>query len=84
MTGEARYASDVPLGNPAYAFLVTSAIAKGRIDSIDLARGEGGAAACSTSSPTRTPDELKDAKLFSDGGCGSTIDPAADVGRDRP
>ena len=31
VTGEARYASDMPVGNPAYAFLVTSAIAKGRI-----------------------------------------------------
>jgi xanthine dehydrogenase YagR molybdenum-binding subunit len=37
VTGEARYASDFPVSNPAYAFLVTSAIAKGRIDRLDLA-----------------------------------------------
>jgi xanthine dehydrogenase YagR molybdenum-binding subunit len=37
VTGEARYASDVPVSNPAYAFLVTSSIAKGRLDKLDLA-----------------------------------------------
>jgi xanthine dehydrogenase YagR molybdenum-binding subunit len=37
VTGEARYPSDVPVNNPAYAFLVTSNIAKGRLERIDLA-----------------------------------------------
>src|SRR3954469_6275183 len=37
VTGEARYASDMPVSNPAYAFLVTSSIAKGRIEKLDLA-----------------------------------------------
>jgi xanthine dehydrogenase YagR molybdenum-binding subunit len=32
VTGRAKYASDVALTNPAYAYLVTSSIAKGRID----------------------------------------------------
>ncbi len=32
VTGEARYPADVPVANPAYAVLVTSAIAKGRIE----------------------------------------------------
>jgi xanthine dehydrogenase YagR molybdenum-binding subunit len=36
VTGEARYPSDVPVSNPAYAFLVTSSIAKGRIERLDL------------------------------------------------
>ncbi len=36
VTGEALYGSDFPLSRPAYAFLVTSAIAKGRITCIDL------------------------------------------------
>jgi xanthine dehydrogenase YagR molybdenum-binding subunit len=36
VTGEARYGSDMPVNNPAFAFLVTSPIAKGRITSIDL------------------------------------------------
>jgi xanthine dehydrogenase YagR molybdenum-binding subunit len=36
VTGESRYASDVPVANPAYAVLVTSAIAKGRLTSLNL------------------------------------------------
>jgi xanthine dehydrogenase YagR molybdenum-binding subunit len=37
VTGEARYPADVPMTNPAFAFLVTSSIAKGRLVSLDLA-----------------------------------------------
>lgn len=37
VTGQARYASDMPVSNPAFAFLVTSTIARGSIRSIDLA-----------------------------------------------
>ena len=37
VTGEARYASDFPVSNPAFACLVTSTIAKGRITALDLA-----------------------------------------------
>src|SRR5437763_6279930 len=36
VTGAARYPSDMPVNNPAYAFLVTSSIAKGRILEMDL------------------------------------------------
>jgi xanthine dehydrogenase YagR molybdenum-binding subunit len=36
VTGAALYASDEPVANPAYAFLVTSAIARGRITGFDL------------------------------------------------
>ena len=36
VTGEAHYGSDYPVANPAYAFLITSAIAKGRIERFDL------------------------------------------------
>jgi xanthine dehydrogenase YagR molybdenum-binding subunit len=35
VTGQARYGSDVPLARPAYGYLVTSAIARGRIAKID-------------------------------------------------
>ena len=35
VTGEARYPSDVPLKNPAFAFLVTSSIARGELTRID-------------------------------------------------
>jgi Aldehyde oxidase and xanthine dehydrogenase, a/b hammerhead domain len=37
VTGKAAYAADMPLINPVYAYLVTSSIAKGRVDSFDLA-----------------------------------------------
>jgi len=37
VTGEARYPSDMPVTNPAYAFLVTSSIAKGELTALDLA-----------------------------------------------
>src|SRR5262245_42328325 len=37
VTGAARYSSDMPLNNPAFAFLVTSSIAKGRIEKLDVA-----------------------------------------------
>ncbi len=37
VTGEARYAADIPLNNLAYGVLVTSDIARGRVRSIDLA-----------------------------------------------
>jgi xanthine dehydrogenase YagR molybdenum-binding subunit len=36
VTGEARYPADVPVANPAYAALVVSTIAKGRIESLAL------------------------------------------------
>src|SRR5260370_16292352 len=36
VTGEARYPSDMPVGNPAYAYLVTSPIARGRIERLAL------------------------------------------------
>src|SRR4051794_10230266 len=35
VTGEARYGSDMNVPNPAYAFLATSSIARGRIAAID-------------------------------------------------
>jgi xanthine dehydrogenase YagR molybdenum-binding subunit len=36
VTGEARYPADVPVANPAYAVLVTSAIATGKVVSLDI------------------------------------------------
>jgi xanthine dehydrogenase YagR molybdenum-binding subunit len=65
VTGEARFASDTPVGNPAYAVLVTSAIAKGRIKKLDLdeARSMPGVLDILTAENTK---ELKPAK-FGDG-----------------
>src|SRR5882672_4448047 len=36
VTGEARYPADFPVKNPAFAYLATSSIAKGRITRLDL------------------------------------------------
>ena len=41
VTGEARFPSDMPVSNAAFAYLVTSSIAKGRIETLDLDAGEG-------------------------------------------
>ena len=38
VTGAARFSSDEPVANPAYAYLVTSAIARGHIGGFNLDR----------------------------------------------
>ena len=70
VTGTARYPSDVPVNNPAYACLVTSAIAKGRIREMDLraAQTVSGVLAILTAENT---DELKPIN-FGGGGGGAT------------
>jgi len=40
VTGAARYASDEPVANPAFAFLVTSTIAKGRVAALRLEKAQ--------------------------------------------
>jgi xanthine dehydrogenase YagR molybdenum-binding subunit len=84
VTGRAQYAADVPLNNPAFAYLVTSSIAKGRIDSFDLsaARKVRGIIDIVTH---ENAEKLKEAKLFSNGGyASSTIQPlkSADIAQD--
>jgi len=71
VTGEARYAADFPVGNPAYAFLVTSAIAKGRITRLDMeaARAVPGVLDILTQDNTA---ELKQVK-FGSGGASTSI-----------
>jgi xanthine dehydrogenase YagR molybdenum-binding subunit len=71
VTGRAQYAADVPLANPAYAYLVTSSIAKGRIDSFDLgeARQVSGVIDIVTH---ENAEKLRDPKLFSNGGYAAT------------
>jgi xanthine dehydrogenase YagR molybdenum-binding subunit len=71
VTGKAQYAADVPLARPAYAYLVTSAIAKGRIEAMELedAKKIRGVIAIITH---ENAEKLKDAKLFSNGGYSST------------
>lgn len=71
VTGNATYASDVPLTNPLYAYLVTSSIAKGSVDGFDLAAAKAvrGVVEIVTH---ENAEKLKDAKLFSGGGYAST------------
>ncbi len=75
VTGRAEYAADTRFTRPAYAYLVTSSIAKGRIDSFDLnaARQVRGVIDIVTH---ENAEKLKDGKMFSDGGyLSSTIQP---------
>ncbi|MGY3364004.1 xanthine dehydrogenase YagR molybdenum-binding subunit [Bradyrhizobium sp. GM2.4] len=84
VTGRATYASDMPLDNPAYAFLVTSAIAKGRIDSFDLDDARRVRGVIDIVTHENAP-KLKESKLFSNGGyAGTTIQPlkSADIAHD--
>jgi len=71
VTGKAEYAADMPLSRPAFAYLVTSSIARGRIDSFDLAaaRQVRGLIDIFTH---ENAEKLQEAKLFSDGGYAST------------
>src|SRR5215475_3971642 len=70
VTGEALYGSDFPLRNPAYAFLVTSPIAKGRIDEIDLA--EAMAVPGVLDILTHENTKLTEVKFSAAGGAGPT------------
>jgi xanthine dehydrogenase YagR molybdenum-binding subunit len=71
VTGNAEYAADVALINPAYAFLVTSSIAKGRIDGFDLAAAKQVRGVIDIVTHENA-EPLKEAKLFSNGGYTST------------
>jgi xanthine dehydrogenase YagR molybdenum-binding subunit len=76
VTGEARYPSDVAVPNPAYAFLVTSAIAKGRITSIDLETARAVPGVLDILTYQNIGKEIHDAGIFSAGGpMGTTIRP---------
>ncbi|MBV8935165.1 MAG: xanthine dehydrogenase family protein molybdopterin-binding subunit [Alphaproteobacteria bacterium] len=78
VTGEARYASDTPLADPAYAFLVTSAIARGRIAEIDDRPGRAVPGVLEILTHRNMANAIRPTKLFSEGGyVGSTIMPLA-------
>ena len=78
VTGEARYASDQPLADPAYAFLATSGIARGRITTINDGDARAVPGVLDILTHQNIGDAVKPTKLFSDGGyVGSTIMPLA-------
>jgi len=59
VTGAARYASDEPVANPAFAYLVTSAIARGRITAFDLGRARAVAGVVGILTHENVGDEVK-------------------------
>ena len=69
VTGEALYASDFSVRNPAFAFFVTSAIARGRINAIDVSDAMSVAGVLDVLTHENTAiNEVK----FSTGGGGAT------------
>jgi xanthine dehydrogenase YagR molybdenum-binding subunit len=78
VTGEARYASDVPLADPVYAYLATSAIARGRISNIDDRDARAVPGVLDVLTHQNAGEAIKKTPLFSNGGyVGSTIMPLA-------
>jgi xanthine dehydrogenase YagR molybdenum-binding subunit len=71
VTGEARYAADSPVANPAYAVLVTSAIAKGRIMDLDVTAAQAVPGVLDILTQDNTA-ELKEVKFGAGGGGAST------------
>jgi xanthine dehydrogenase YagR molybdenum-binding subunit len=84
VTGKAQYAADMPLANPAYAYLVTSAISRGRVDSFDLAEAKRVRGVIDIVTHENM-EKLKKGKLFSNGGyLSTTIQPlqSAEIAHD--
>lgn len=73
VTGNARYASDFPVANPAHACLVTSAIAKGRIVSFDLDDARAVPGVLDILTHETVGNEVHEPKFFGSGGTASTI-----------
>src|SRR3954453_14617045 len=71
VTGKAAYAADMTLNNPAYAYLVTSSIAKGRVDNFDLTAAKNVRGVIDVVTHENA-EKLKEVKFFSDGGYLST------------
>ncbi len=71
VTGEARYASDMPTNNPAFAYLITSPIARGTITGMDLKDAKAVPGVIEIFTHANTGD-LKDVKFESTGGGATT------------
>ena len=72
VTGGAKYASDVDVPNPAYAYLVTSAVAKGSIKAIDDGEARGVDGLIDILTHVNMADAIKQVPFFSNGGPAST------------
>ena len=71
VTGKAEYAADMPLVRPVHAYLVTSAIARGRITAMELEDARKVRGVLDIITHENAP-KLQEAKLFNDGGYVST------------
>ncbi len=79
VTGAARYPSDVPVAGPAYACLVTSAVAHGAIRKINLEKAQGVAGVLDILTYENAND-IRPLKTFSKGGqSGTSIVPLSDA-----
>ena len=72
VTGQANYASDFDVKNPGYAYLVTSAIAKGTITAIDDAEARAVDGVLLILTHENTADAVKQIKFSKGGGPAST------------
>jgi xanthine dehydrogenase YagR molybdenum-binding subunit len=78
VTGAARYASDFVVANPAFAYLVTSSIARGRIASIDVSEANDVQGVLTVLTHENAANDIKKVGFFADGGPASeTIVPLA-------
>src|SRR5579862_5523790 len=76
VTGAARYGSDQSAANAAYAFLATSAIARGRVAAIDDRQTRALAGVLDVLTHREVGGAIKPAALFSKGGyLSSTVQP---------
>ncbi len=72
VTGAAHYASDVPVADPAYAFLVTSSIARGRIERFDLDAARAVPGVLDIMTWENTHGQVQPSKMMMDGGHAQT------------
>ena len=76
VTGEARYGADMPVSAPAYGFLLTSAIARGKITAIDETEARNLPGVLEIFTYKNVGTQIKPGKIFSQKGyMGSSIAP---------
>ncbi len=68
VTGQAIYAADTPVADVAYAFLLSSAIAKGRIGAMDLGEARALPGVLDVLTHDNMADAIKAAKFMTEGG----------------
>ena len=72
VTGGARYGSDMPVMNPAWAFLVTSGVSRGRVERMDLSEARSVPGVFDIMTHEDMGGAVGDAGFFGGGGYGGT------------